>query len=293
MKHWFNNFWKIIKKSAIEWNDSEVSRDAASISYYAIFSIPGLLIIVIWIAGIFFGQEAVQGEVSKSLNSFLGPKITKSIEDILTNVTISGANVFSKAVGIGSLVYGSTTMFFQLQKSFNDIWKVKPSKKSSWKDLIISRLNSLGLIVIIGFLLLITMVVSTLVTVLNQMVDKYINLEIPLWLEGVNFLVNFGFIIILFAMIFKILPGVKISWRSVWVGAAITGILFNIGRILLTYYFKFSDPGSAFGTAGAVILLMVWINYACWIVFFGAIFCKNYAEFYDHDISTRKDFVWQ
>ena len=268
---------RILKETFIEWNRSQASVNAASLAYYAIFSIPGLLIIIIWIAGNFFGEEAIRGEISRQISGVMGAQASKSIEEMIAGALIDRQNFIMKTVGVGSLICGATTLFFQLQRSLNELWEVEPAPRKAFLKFIIDRANSLGMILILGFLLMITMVLSSLVSLLNMYITKYFGLETYILVEGINFLIGFGVVLLLFALMFKVLPDVEIRWKSVWAGSFFTAVLFVFGKFLLNLYFGNFRPTSAFGGAGTVILIMMWINYSCMLVFFGAEFTRIYS----------------
>ncbi len=285
-------FWEALKETFSEWNSSSASKDSASLAYYAIFSIPGLLIIIIWVAGYFFGEEAIRGQISSQISEFMGTEASKSVENMIAGALIDKKNFIMKAVGVGSLVFGSTTLFFQLQQSLNSLWDVESAPKKALVKFLLDRANSLGMILILGFLLMITMVLSSLISVFNNIITKYFGFETYMLVELVNFGVGFGFIMLLFAMMFKVLPDVQISWKPVWRGAFLTAVLFTLGKFLLSLYFGKANPTSAFGTAGTVILIMMWINYSCMLVFFGAEFTKVYAYKRGFKIIPSKHAKW-
>ena len=270
-------FWEALRETFKKWNESSASNDSASLAYYAIFSIPGLLIIIIWIAGNFFGEEAIRGQISSQISGIMGQDAAKSIQDMIAGALIDKENIFMKIIGIGSLVFGSTTLFFQLQRSLNSLWDVQPAPKKAFVKFLLDRANSLGMILILGFLLMITMVLSSVISLLNNWITNYFGMETYMLVELVNYLIGFTVIMILFALMFKVLPDVEISWKPVWRGAFLTAILFTLGKFLLSLYFGTAKPTSAFGAAGTVILIMMWINYSCMLVFFGAEFTKIYA----------------
>ena len=291
IKH-VNFFWDTLKETFKEWNNSSASNDSASLAYYAIFSIPGLLIIIIWIAGYFFGEEAIRGEITTQISGIMGQDVAKSIQDMIAGALIDKENVIMKAVGIGSLVYGSTTLFFQLQHSLNTLWDVKAAPKKALVKFLLDRANSLGMILIIGFLLMITMVLSSLISVFNNWITAYFGLETYVLAQAVNFIIGFVIVMFLFALMFKVLPDVQIKWKPVWKGAFLTAVLFTLGKFLLSLYFGTAKPTSAFGAAGTVILIMMWINYSCMLVFFGAEYTKVYAYKKGYTIIPSKHAKW-
>ncbi len=285
-------FWEVLKETFAEWNSSNASKDAAALAYYAIFSIPGLLIIIIWIAGNFFGEEAIRGEISRQISGMMGSDVAQSIESMIAGALIDKENIFMKIVGIGSLVFGATTLFFQLQRSLNELWDVEPAPKKAFLKFILDRANSLGMILILGFLLMITMILSSLISIFNSWITQYFGLETYLLAELVNFAIAFAIVMLLFALMFKVLPDVEINWNPVWKGAFMTAVLFTFGKFLLSLYFSEFKPTSAFGTAGTVILIMMWINYSCMLVFFGAEFTKIYTYRKGYRIMPSKHAKW-
>lgn len=285
-------FWEALRETFKKWNESSASNDSASLAYYAIFSIPGLLIIIIWIAGNFFGEEAIRGQITSQISGIMGTDAAKSVQDMIAGALIDKENIFMKIIGIGSLVFGSTTLFFQLQRSLNSLWDVQAAPKKAFVKFLLDRANSLGMILILGFLLMITMVLSSLISLLNDWITRYFGLETYMLVELVNYLIGFVVIMILFALMFKVLPDVEISWKPVWRGAFLTTILFTLGKFLLSLYFGTAKPTSAFGAAGTVILIMMWINYSCMLIFFGAEFTKIYALKRGFKIIPSKHAKW-
>ncbi|MFP7656193.1 YihY/virulence factor BrkB family protein [Chryseobacterium proteolyticum] len=285
-------FWEVLKETFSEWNSSTASRDSASLAYYAIFSIPGLLIIIIWIAGNFFGEEAIRGQISTQISGLMGEDVAKSVENMIAGALIDKQNIFMKAVGIGSLVFGSTTLFFQLQHSLNTLWDVQSAPKKALIKFLLDRANSLGMILILGFLLMITMILSSAISLFNTWITNYFGFETYMLVELVNFAVGFALVMLLFALMFKFLPDVQISWKPVWKGAILTTILFTLGKFLLSLYFSNFKPTSTFGKAGTVILIMMWINYSCMLIFFGAEFTKVYSYKKGYKIVPSKHAKW-
>ena len=252
--------WELLKETFNEWNNSSASKDSASIAYYAIFSLPGLLIIVIWIAGIFFGDEAIRGEITRQASGIAGKDIADSIQTMIMSAVWDNQNIWMKIFGILTLIFGATTLFFQMQRSLNTLWDVEAAPKKAFQKYVLDRANSLGMILIIAFLLLISLILSSILGLANEWITRHFGLETFLMARIINFVLSFLVVVVLFAFMFKVLPDVEISWRSVWMGAFVTALLFNIGKFLLSYYFEISKPTSIFGAAGTIILLMMWIN---------------------------------
>lgn len=284
--------WHLFKKTFMEWMNSSAMKESAGIAYFAIFSIPGLLIIITWVAGIFFGDDAVNGQITKNMSRFMGPEIAESVQKMVTSAVVNNDNVAMKIVGVLALVFGSTTLFFQMQRTLNQLWEVESAPKKAFQRYLLDRANSLGMILIIGFLLLVSLILSSLIGLANNWFTHYFGLETFVLMKVIYFLLSFGVIWILFALMFKVLPDVEIQWNSVWMGAFVTALLFNLGKFILSYYFEVSNPASLFGAAGSVILLMIWINYSCQLIFFGAEFTKVYAQEMGYNIQPSPHAKW-
>ncbi len=285
-------FWEIIKQTFSEWNNSPSSKYSASLAYSAIFSLPGLLIIIIWVTGNFFGPEAIHGEITHQIQGIMGKDVAKSIQEMVASAFIDQENFWMKALGVATLVFGATSLFFQMQTSLNNLWDVEAAPKKAWQKFILDRANSLGMILIIAFLLLVSMLLSSFIGLANHWITKYFGVETYFIVQLSNFVLGFAIVTILFAFMFKVLPDVEISWKSVWIGAVVTAFLFNIGKTLMSFYFDYSKPTSVFGAAGTIILLMMWINYSCQLVFFGAEFTKVYAYKMGHEITPSRHAKW-
>ncbi|MEN4761156.1 YihY/virulence factor BrkB family protein [Chryseobacterium sp. C39-AII1] len=287
-----NNFWEILKGTYKDWNARDLGTEAASLAYTAIFSIPGLLIIVIWLTGIFFGEEAVRGEITKLIGSMMGKDVGKSLEEMVVAGMVDKTNIVMKIIGIITLVFGATSLFFQFQKSLNKLWDIVATPKKAWEKYLLDRANSLGMIIVIAFLMLITLLLSSFIGLANDWVIHRFGLETLILVNIINIVIGFLVTLFLFAAMFKILPDVELQWKSVWVGAAVTAALFTLGKYILTFYFETFNPSSAFGTAGTVILLLLWINYTFQIIFFGAEFTKVYAKKMGYQLKPSKHAKW-
>lgn len=285
----FKDLGKIFKSTFKSWNDKDPFRQSAVIAYYAIFSIPGLLVLIISITGYFFGKDAVNENIISQISSTMGADTATSIKEMLTKVSESKSSVAGSVVSIGVLLMGATGVFVELQKSLNDIWHVKMMKQNGIWLIVKARLFSFGLIVAIAFLLLVSLVVSTGLTALSGLIEGYTSDFMVVIFNILNFLFSLAVISLLFAMMYKILPDAKIEWKHVWVGSLITGLLFTIGKTALAFYFGTADPGSVYGAAGSVILMLLWVSYSSMIVFFGAEFTAAYARRYSGKIAPTEN----
>ena len=273
------SFWSLVKKSFKEWNAKDPFRESAIIAYYAIFSLPALLVIVIATASLFFGREMVTGTVHSQIASTLGPDTAEQVKQMIINASKTKQSVLASIIGIITLLFGATGVFAQLQKSLNIIWEVKADpKKQGILQTLKTRLFSFGLIISIGFLLLISLVVTSMITVLSDWVKAHWPDFIMYLFFIINFVLSLSIVTILFALMFKILPDAKIKWKHVWMGAILTALLFELGKFTLGIYFGKSNPGSVYGAAGSIILILLWVSYSTMILFFGAEFTKANAN---------------
>ena len=281
----FKNFGKLFIKSFNAWDKDEPFRLSAVVAYYALFSLPALLVLIVNVAGSVFGEQAVQGEISSEISNMLGKDTAEQIETMIKNVSESKQSTLATIVSIGTLLFGATGAFFHLQKSLNVVWKVRQEPKNMFFRMLLDRATSLGLIIIIGLLLLISLILTTAISVLNEWIRNTLPDFLLYIVFVINFLLSFGVITVLFAIIFKVLPDIKIPWRIVWMGAAITAALFVVAKFALGLYFSEAEPGSTYGAAGSVVLILLWVSYVVMILLFGAEFTKVYAD--HHNIETK------
>jgi membrane protein len=291
IKKHFGDFWHITKKSVTSWNSADPFRQGAVISYYAIFSIPALLVIIIAIAGLVFGKEAVSGEISNQISSAMSKDAANQIEDIVAKASETKSSIIATIVSVVTLILGSTGVFLELQKSLDIIWEVEVKAKKAWLKSLKDRLFSFGLIVSIGFLLLVSLLISTALAAFSSWIKANLPdfMIVVFWL--ISFVINFGVITVLFALMFKILPDVKIKWKDVWLGAMITSILFIIGKFALGLYFGKTDQVSAYGAAGSIVLIMLWVNYSSMILFLGAEYTKQVSLYFGRKLEPRREAV--
>ena len=292
----FINFVKEVpstaKKTFKEWIAEDPFDKAAVVAYYSIFSLPALLIILIAIAGTFFGKDAVQGQIVQQISSVIGKESAEAVQGMIANAYKAQASVLATIIGIGTLLIGATGVFIALQTGLNSIWDVKPNPQgSSIKRLIKVRALSFGLILAIGFLLMVSLVVSTLLTAFSDWIMTLLPDFMIILFQIINNIISFLITTLLFGILFKYLPDAKIEWRSVWPGAAITSLLFTLAKFALSFYFGKAAPGSTYGSAGAIILLLLWVSYSCLILFFGAQFTQVYAAEHGHSIEPSPDAI--
>ena len=288
MKQRIKDLGKILKTTSIAWNDKDPFRHSAVIAYYAIFSMPGLLVLIISITGYFYGKDVASQNILRQISNTMGPDTAKQIEEVLASVGRSRSTVFASVIGVIVLLIGSTGVFVELQKSLNQIWKVETPAKSGILVILKARLFSFGLILAIAFLLLISLVVSSVLAAMSNWINIETSSFMTVVFTGAHFILSLIIISVLFALMFKILPDAKIKWKHVWLGALITGALFTVGKTALAFYFGKADPGSGYGAAGSVILILLWTSYSSMIMFFGAEFTASYANFYSANKTITK-----
>src|SRR5690554_6321166 len=273
------------------WDASNPFRLSAVVAYYAVLSMPGLLVIIINLVGSVWGADIVQGRLTDEISRALGSDAAESIQTMMLETQSADKSTISTILGIATLIFGATGVFYHLQLSLNQIWKVNSENTMSFGRMLISRARSFAFILAIGFLLLISFLVTTAISVLNEYIQSLMP-ELIVYIAFVlDFLVSVGVITVLFAMIFKFLPDAKIRWKTVWIGAVITSVLFVLGKFLLGLYFGEANPGSTYGAAGTIVLILLWVSYSCLILFFGAQFTWVYAEHYGLGIqpSSKKE----
>jgi membrane protein len=278
MKSIVKNLGHLFKATFKEWNNKDPFRQSAVIAYYALFSMPGLLVLIVTVAGYFFGKETVSQNILGQITHTMGADTAAQIKQILENAGKTKATILGSIIGILILMGGATGVFIELQKTLNLIWQVKVIVKKGILPILKARLFSFGLILAIAFLLLISLVVSAGITAVTDLFTADNVLSIIS--HVVNFIFSLVIISLLFALIFKVLPDAKIQWRHVWLGSAVTGLLFTIGKTALTFYFEKAHPGSAYGAAGSIILILLWVSYSSMIMFFGAEFTYIYTNMF-------------
>ena len=268
-----NRFWGSFKQAINGWLDDRAPSMGAALAYYTAFSLAPLLIIAIAVAGLFFGRDAAQEAIVGQLGGLLGETGGTAINDILESTSDFGSGVVGLVVGIGALLLGATTAFVELQDDLDRIWKAPPRVGSGIVNLIRSRLLSFGMVLFIGFLLAVSLALSAAVAALGN--AMFASMEVAL--QVMTFLVSFAVITVLFAMIYKVLPNAKTKWGDVWVGAAITALLFEIGKFLIGLYIGKSSVATSFGAAGPFVVLILWIYYSTQIFLLGAEFTVAYS----------------
>lgn len=258
------------------WQANDPFAQSAIIAYYTLFSLPSLLLIITSTVGYFVGQEKVSFRITSQIENYIGQGAAEAVSTMLTNAKFAGDHWITVVISIAALLYGATGVFFQMKKTMNTIWNVR-EKKESFYRLLINRAISFGMILVIGFMLLVSLVISAGLQALSEYIENFAPLVASAFADIGKILLSFLFIGSLFAALFKLLPDVKMSYRTTFLGAGITTLLFLAGEYILGYYFAKSSPTSIYGGAASVVLILLWVNYTCLILFFGVEITVQYA----------------
>ncbi|HEY9459571.1 MAG TPA: YihY/virulence factor BrkB family protein [Paralcaligenes sp.] len=279
------DFFLLARDSAVAWGDDYASSMGAAIAFYTVFSIAPLLIIVIAVAGFVWGENAIHGEIFRQLSGLVGADGAAGIQSLLSSASRPKQGLVATTVGVAILVWGATLVFAELQSALDRIWKVPAlAKKAGIWNMLRARLLSFGLVLGLAFLLLVSLVVSAALALLGHWVGG----ALPDWqvlLQGLNSMVSLAITTVLFAMIFKFMPQADIAWRDVWIGAIVTAILFEIGKILIGLYVGNSSTISALTAAGSFVVVLIWVYYAAQVFLLGAEFTWAYANRYGSKMS--------
>jgi membrane protein len=280
----FGNAWALVSGSVNAFIDDEALTRGAAIAFYTVTSIGPVLFIVVAIAGLVFGEDAARGAITDQLGGLIGQQGSELLQTAIQSASRRSAGLIAAAVGIGTLIITASSVFTELQQTLNVIWRAEP-RGTTMSRLIRARAASLGLVGALGFLLLVSLVISTLLSALSD----YINAYLPsghLILQTLTFLISFGLITLLFGAIYKVLPDRNIEWHDVLVGALVTAFLFTVGKLLISFYIGSTAIASSYGAAGSLIVVLLWIYYSTQIFLLGAEFTKVYAS---HHGSHQRD----
>ena len=267
---------KLLGATFSKWDAHDALTQSAALAFYTLFSLVPILVLVIWMAGALFGRDAVQGQIVHQFASLMGEKQSLAVQEMLTTVTGQKANWLTEAVGIVTLVIAATAAFVQLQISLNLVWEVAPKPGPMIRTMLKKRLVSFALVIGIGFLLSVSLALSAAIQSLREYTAARLPLPVPL-LEGIHLVTSFLVFALLFAAIFRILPDAEIAWRDVWLGSVVTSFLFSVGKYVIGLYLGHSSLTSPFGSAGSLVLIILWVYYASLILLFGAEFTRVHS----------------
>ncbi len=271
------SYWNILKQSASDFIDDNVTKLSASLAYYTVFSIGPLILIVISVAGLFFEQNTISASLYEQIEQFVGKNAAQQVLQISENMRIQEQGSFYVIVGLITLFIGATGVFADMQDSINVIWSIKAKPKQSWLAYITTRLLSFSLIVGLGFLLMVSLLINTFMDLVFDRLLRFFGEGQAFLAAGANYLLTFLVITLLFTVIYKVLPDARIRWKDTFVGAAVTGVLFMIGKFAIGYYLGSSNIGNQYGAAASIIIFLLWVNYSSLILYFGAEFTKVWA----------------
>jgi membrane protein len=294
MKIVVKNIWSITKQSFSDFIDNKVFKLSAALAFYTIFSLPAMLIIIISVSDIFYGRAAIEGTLYHQIAAFVGNDAAIQIQQTIRGAALSQNSYFATMVGIFTLIFGATSVFTEIQDSINYIWKLKtkPRKGMGFLKMLFNRLLSFSLVVSLGFLLLVSLLINGLMDMLiTRLTNMFPELTVIV-VYAVNVIITFGITALLFALIFKVLPDARIKWRHVRAGAFTTAILFMLGKFLIGYYLGHSKLSSTYGTAGSVIVMLLWVYYSSMILYFGAVFTHVFAAHTGSRIYPNSYAVW-
>jgi membrane protein len=286
--------WNSIKHAFVALFEQKILKLSAALAYYTIFSLPGLIIIVIWVSELLYRDKSIEGTLYGQIENLVGSDAALQIQEIIRNSALSSEGSFATIVGLITLLIGATSVFGEIQDSINQIWmlKAKPKKGRGWLRLIINRLLSFSMIISLGFLLLVSLILNGLMdALLGRLTRIFPDTQVVL-AYIVNLLITYLMTALLFGLIFKVLPDARIEWKHVRAGAFTTALLFMGGKFLISYYLGQNKMSSAYGAAGSVIIILLWVYYSAIILYFGAAFTRGYAICSGSRIYPNKYAVW-
>jgi len=280
----FKGIIEVVKKAFSGFGDDKVTKLSGSLAYYTVFSMGPLLVVIISLCGIFLGREAVEGKVYHTLTGFVGSDTAAQLQEIIKNASNAGKSKIAAIIGTITLVLGATTVFAEIQDSINGIWGLKPKPKRGWLKMVQNRFLSFSVIVSLGFLLLVSLGVTTIIDGFSERLRAHFPDVTVVVFYVVNLVITLAVTAVIFAVIFKVLPDATIRWKDVAAGAITTAILFMLGKFAISFYISKSNVGSTYGTAGSLVVLLLWVYYSSIILYFGAEFTKAYAVQYGSEI---------
>jgi len=270
--------WRVLRKTIANFIEDDSMSYASSIAFYTIFSLPAVLIVALTIGATFYERNVVEEEMLSQVGRLIGAESAKEMQAILAHATFDATSTFAKTIGIITLIFSATTVFISLQNTLNKIWGIKPKPKRGLVKFLLNRLLSLAMVASIGFLLLVSLIIDAVLVIFQGMLSRLLEGITLMIINAVNIGISLLLVTVIFGLLFKVLPDARIKWRDVWVGAAITTLLFTIGKFLIGAYLGNSTLNSAYGAAGSLVIILVWVYYSTVIFLFGAEFTSVYAE---------------
>lgn len=276
-KQLLHNTWDLIKRSGKGFSEDKVTKLSGALAYFTVFSFGPLLIIVIFLSGLFFGQEAAQGKVYDTLVGFLGADTASQLQKVITNAAISGKSTVAAVIGFVTLLIAATTVFAEIQDSINTIWGLKPKPKKGWLKMLKNRILSFSVIASLGFILVVSLAVTAIIDAFSKKLQQLFPDIAVIVFYIVNQLLTLCITTLIFGVVFKVLPDAKIRWKDVLAGALVTAVLFMLGKFAISFYISTTSVGSTYGAAGSLVVLLLWTYYSSIILYFGAEFTKAWS----------------
>jgi membrane protein len=279
--------WNLLSTTFWDWTDDKAQRMGAALAYYTVFSLAPLLVIAIAVAAFAFGEDAARGHIVSQIGGLVGDQAARAVQDMIENASRKKeSGVVASAVGLVMLLFGASGVFGELQDSLNTIWGVKPRPGLGFVDMVRNRFASFTMVIGIGFLLLVSLILSAALAALSTRLGGGAREDV---MQAINALVSFAVITVLFAAMYKYVPDVRLQWRDVWMGAVVTSVLFTLGKFAIGLYLGRSSVASAYGAAGSLVIMLIWVYYSAQILLFGAEFTKVYARRYGSGIRPTAD----
>ena len=288
----FRDIFTLLKEAYGRWDDAKASRLGAALAYYTVFSVAPLVLISVAIAGFVFGEAAAEGHIARELGQTVGRPVADAIQSVVGSAERDGRGGLAAAVGVAVLLFGASGVFAALQDALNTIWGVEARPDRGALGVLRDRFLSFTMVVGTGFLLLVSLILTTALSALNSYLTPGGLPGGALVWQAVNQLVSFGFVTLLFAFLYKVLPDATIAWRDVWVGAVLTALLFALGKYLLGVYIAHGSVASSYGAAGSLVIILVWVYYSSQILLYGAALTRAYADRYGTDIRPTANARW-
>lgn len=274
------SYWEILKLTFGEFMNDKVLKLSAALSYYTIFSIAPMLIVIITLCEVFLGKEAIEGSIYGQIRSLVGSDAAMQIQQMIRNAALSGDSTWATVIGVVTLIIGATSVFGEIQDSINFIWQLKAKPQNGIVKMLINRLLSFSMVVSLGFILLVSLALNGLIELfMHQLAIIFPQITVVL-VYIVNLVLTFVIIALLFAIIFKVLPDARIQWKHVIVGAMTTAVLFMIGKFAIGFYLGASKVGTTYGAAGSIVIILLWVYYSAIILYFGAEFTQVYVQYH-------------
>ncbi|SFN69277.1 membrane protein [Chitinophaga sp. YR627] len=285
-------YWQILKQTVNDFMDDKVLKLSAALSYYTIFSIAPMLIVIITLCDVFLGKEAIEGSVYGQINDMVGNEAALQIQQMIKNAALSGDSTVATVIGIVTLIIGATSVFGEIQDSINFIWQLKAKPKNGLLKMLLNRLLSFSMVVSLGFILMVSLAMNGIIELFSQQLATLFPQVTMVLVYIINLALTFVIISTLFAIIFKVLPDAKIRWKHVIVGAVTTAILFMIGKFAIGMYLGSSKVGTAYGAAGSIVIILLWVYYSAIILYFGAEFTQVYVQHFGGKIRPNEYAVY-